>query len=255
MKELFVGVSYAVINQPKIFKVGEEYQATIFEKTKEAFLLRLDNGGLAQISYKNFPSEILNTNVCIVVKVIGFQKNGVMDVIPTDTTIRILKLPFEEKEAAVEISSPNGIILSLDGGEKIGIYAPGHEIQARWQQLKPGQKVRCAAYQTGGDYFVNCITTIINDSGKETPNRDEKIFKNAVSKGSEVKRGQIKLGYLYTAIIQPSKIVLKDSGTEVRLSEKRKLPKATREDFPEITVRITFIPKSEQRYIQATFEE
>lgn len=255
MKELFIGISYAVANQPKIFKIGEEYPATVAEQKGNAFLLHFDNGGIGQISYQNFPRESLNLNINLTVKVIGFQKNGLMDVIPTETSIRILKIPFQEKEAEVVMNSPNGVILSLDNGQQIGIYAPGHPIPPRWQQLNPGQKVRCTAYRTGGDYYVNCITTIISDSGKATHNRDEKIYKEATAKGSATQRDIIKLGYLYTVIVQPSKIVLKDNGMEVRISNRTKLPVPERGNYPEITVRITFIPQSEHRLIQAYFEE
>lgn len=235
--------SNVLLAQPSVFSLYEEYDGIVYGETKEGTLVRTNKGGWGIINFNNFGQDSFLEESEITVKIIGFLPDGLMELIPTETMICKFGLQSPSYDATVELVSGKAVLLSFEGEIKTGLYKPGKQIDLRWQALIPGQKVKCIAYQTRCGFFVNGIIAVTDDNGKILPNFDRTVFNQGKEAGSLEKQDNIKLGFLYSAIVQPSRTILMNTCTAVTLKYNKNQCKP--EDFSNIIVRISYInPKN-----------
>lgn len=231
--------SSVILAQPKVFNLYEEYDGVVYGESKEGTFVRTHKGGWGVISFKNFSAGSFQDGSEITVKIIGFLPDGTMELIPTETMIKKLCLKSPSYEGTVELVSDKAILLSFEDEIKTGLYNPGKKLDLRWQALTPGRKVKCKAYQTRNGFFINGIIAVTDDEGKVLNNFDLAVFNQGKKNGSLEKQDGIKLGFLYSAIVQPSRTILLNYQKAVSLQFAKNQPRP--DDFTNITVRISHI--------------
>lgn len=230
-----------LIAQPKVFSLYEEYDGIVYGEDDKGSIIRTHNGGWGRISFDNFEQGSFQKGSELKVKIIDFHPGGEMELIPTESTLKKFYLSSPSHKGTVELISDKAILLSFDNGLKTGLYAPGKKIDIRWQSLTPGRQVMCKAYQTRSGFFVNGLIALFGEDGNLLNNFDPKTFNEGKANGSAEAYQKVKLGHLYSAIVQPSRTLLSNNGMVIDVA----YPKGRHpEEFSKIIVRITHLDAS-----------
>ncbi len=234
MKQKIIGF------QPRLFECFDIYSGTVAFLGSQGFTVHLDCGAYGYVMAENVDLSMYANNDHLKFMVIGFRRNGLLELIPADAII--LTSP-----AIVRTVTTRGVLLELINrfDSPLVAFCPPKGLDQRRAVLKPGQKVRCKVWKTSEGWFVSGITNINRENGHVRDFYPE-VVEAAIAKGSLRERNGIMLGQTYAVQKQPTKVFL--NGEYLSLE----IPKEIKPgEFTVLEAIITYIPSSKYKRISA----